>query len=154
MTLATHIAIADPVPAGDLFAYCRTLLGAEAAKFTDEPGSLSNQLGQGFAAWVHVEYGGDGPLIDEWADDSEKPRWPEPVLLEVTFDTGYGYQAENGAHCGDLHAWLVVEVGRWLDQHRARYYWQHEETGAWFEGRVDVAKRGDVELGRLSGATL
>lgn len=109
-------------------------------------GVWGNRIGQGLPAILDVEYGADGPLSVEYYDCEAEPEWCscadgaphevdrlrafEPLCVKVWFDTTYGYKADNGARCGDLHAHLVATVATWLaDQPGAPgFVWSNGET--------------------------
>lgn len=164
MTLSTNIAIVDPVPPKDLFDYCRSLIGGKNARMEHSApspwgsGTYMTVPGQGLHAWTFVHYALDGPLIleDEATiagyredDPSYQPPPCNQHLIRVDFDTGYGYQ-ENGAGCSDLHAWLIVKVGEWLDERGARWWWEDEFNGQWYPQTVSP----DGILGRVSVGAL
>ncbi len=169
MTLATSIRIVEPTPVRPIFDQTRTLLGAGKATFRhvragDTPWPSSNNTyhndpGQGLPALLWVEYGPDGPLREYMDEDGKdcsdwyecqppNHRHPPKASIEVMFDTAYGYK-RDGANCNDLHAWLVLEMGRWLDAHSLTWYWQNEYTGEWHRGYEALAEFGNIELGRL-----
>lgn len=143
MTLKTSIAIHEPMPVKEVYDYCRGLLAtpAEVEPITDDgsPGRryLANPGGIGLAAWLWVNYGADGPLLDLASDDDDAPSKNGWASIEVTFDTAYSYREPNGAGCSDLHAWLVTELGRWLDERGKTWQWENEFTGDWHE-RFDL----------------
>jgi hypothetical protein len=73
----------------------------------------------------------------------------------VHFDTAYGYRADsNGASCGDLHAWLVREIGAWATEQGASWRWYDESGNGWLDTRNDdLSPLGDPEVGRI-GSTV
>lgn len=166
MTLATTIQILDPHPPEPLFRFCRELLGATDAPYTHRPtvspkyahdpatmhpAEYAHRPGLGLAAWLEVAYATDGPIIDPYLDEKDEEGWPHdpPHCLEVWIDTAYGYRAENGANCGDLHAWIVLEVGMWCESRNLRYRWHDESAGEWHDSVLDVLVLGDPDKGRL-----
>jgi hypothetical protein len=140
--------------------------------------TLGNPPGVGLNAWLWLSYRPDGMLHekalthadadpDYYADasnwDSEEV-WQEArnqlycpaTAIEVNFDTGYGYRADNGAGCGDLHAWLVREITRWLDDRGVDSWWYDEFSDEWFHHDLDALTRpryqsifGDPDRGAL-----
>lgn len=112
----------------------------------DQCGQWSNRIGQGLPAILRVTYGADGPLREDYYDCEGEPEWCEckpgephdvdplrpfePLCVKVWFDTAYGYRGDNGAGCGDLHAYLVASVATWLaDQPGSpAYVWTNGET--------------------------
>lgn len=166
MTLATTIQILDPHPPEPLFRFCRELIGATQARFTHRPNvspkyrhdpatmhpaEYANPPGQGLPAWLEVAYATDGPIIDPYLAEKDEEGWPHdpPHCLKVWLDTTYGYTADNGAGCGDLHAWIVLEVGLWCEARNLRYRWNDESSGVWYDSVLDVLTLGDPERGRL-----
>lgn len=159
MTLSTTMLILDPTPPEPLFRFGRALLGAdEGTTWMHEPvpydqfggthpAGMSNRLGQGLAAIWQVEYATDGPLIDPYADERETPR--SPTALKVWMDTAYGYRGPNDSRCGDLHAWLVMEIGLWCEELHLRYLWNADYYVEWYDSVLDVTTLGDPEKGRL-----
>lgn len=171
MTLNTTIAIHEPMPVEDVYAFCRTLLGTpDDIKPTRHDSdyrrckSIGHPMGVGLPALLDIYYGADGPLgawrgdedetdpesLAYFAEDFERNGWSSIV---VTFDTGYAYREPNGAGCSDLHAWLVTQLGRWLDERGKTWKWENEFTGEWhdrFEGLDDF---GNVEVGAI-GSTV
>lgn len=155
MTLTTHIIVKDPVPVEPLFRFCQSLLGdpetMRVERFRPVAGDpyrpnavIRNRPGQDLPAWLWVEYGVDGPLVDVDPED----EWP-PGAVRVAFDTALGYNADNGASCRDLHAWLVGVVGDYLQMQGIEFFWQDEGSGAWFRSPNDVWTLGDPNLGEL-----
>ncbi len=168
MTLNTSIAIHEPMPVREVYEYAAALLGtptpiverAQPQSSTWMPGllSLRNPPGIGLPALLWVNYGADGPMLTT-PDPSEDPedrayRENDPTqngwaAIEVTFDTGYAYD-RNGATCSDLHAWLVRELGRWLDARGKTWRWQDEFTGEWHDRYEGLDEFGDTARGALS----
>ncbi len=164
MTLCTRIAI-KPTPIEPLFALCRELLGADESvevirgpSRTPGVAELRHNPGVGLPAWLWVYYGADGPMFaepyegEDEADRASREKDPTQngwAAIEVTFDTAYGYTTGNGGHCGDLHSWLVREVGRYLDGRSVEWKWQDECTGEWFNRHDGLRTLGDPERGAL-----
>lgn len=160
MTLRTTIIAFRPMPVEPLFRFCQSLLGDPESMAVEryragEPYSWSetifhdnngieNVIDQGLPAILRVEYGADGPLLFDEEDNT-----PRGALISVSFDTGYGYQS-GGAHCGDLHAFLVMTISRYLEEHGASWAWQEESTGEWFSAVDQLARLGDPILGSLA----
>ncbi|MGW3992419.1 hypothetical protein ACWEF6_02920 [Amycolatopsis sp. NPDC004772] len=124
---------------------------------------ILNPGGIGLDAWLWIYYGADGPMIhshDDWcatevdpckwddtgkyshgaedvrrhvADIAEDPTKNGWAAIEVTFDTAYGYRGKSGENCSMLHARLIAELGRWLDEKALPWKWQNEYTGEWFD---------------------
>lgn len=169
MTLNTSVYVLDKIGHKDVFIRCNQLIGAtEATAFTNEqiktwrggegrpePGNawnIGNKAGQGLCAMLDVYYQPGGPLRAtdggcEWYcdpgcdDDHSSPA----CWLEVTFDTAYGYRDEQERGCGDLHAALVAELGKWLDERGVRWLWENEFTGevhAGYERLIDLCSDG------------
>lgn len=134
-----------------------------------EPGnhwSIWNTPGQGLPALLDINYRPGCPLrtqeqadahdedcnipknsgyVPEWGPCDGSHMYRRACWLEVSFDTAYGYRDENGYGCGDLHARLVAELGRWLDERGVRWEWQNEFTGevhTGYDRLVDLASSG------------
>lgn len=124
-----------------------------AGKGVVEPGNpwwIWNTPGQGLCALLDMHYRPFAPYRsaeqaaahDEdicnlpgvsWYDSDEGPcdgTWHRPACwLEISFDTAYGYRDEQGRGCGDLHASIVAELGKWLDERGIRWLWKNEYSG-------------------------
>jgi hypothetical protein len=161
MTLATHIVVKDSVPAHELFRYCQSLLGDpdrqswEHRNDTEsaDDWAFANRPAQGLVALLTVRHGA-GRDLDFFAATSEPPH-PRGSAM-VTFDTGYAFSGPGGANCGDLHAWLVLQVAQWLELRGATYEWQQESTGEWFDSAepAALAALGSAEAGALCRPTV
>lgn len=110
-------------------------------------GEWGNRIGQGLPAILKVIYGADGPIpVDrydceaehEWcecppggAHRVDELRQFEPFTIEVWLDTAYGYRADNGAGCGDLHAYMIASAAAWLAGQPGSpgVVWTNGETG-------------------------
>ncbi len=172
MTLATLIVVKDPVPVEALFRYGQSLLSADPTsqkwerreaeegdfRWTINP-QIRNTIGQGLPSMFIVTYGADGPLDlgpPDYADDDpdwnkheDQRREHQSGCVHIDLDTSYGYRGPNGGGCSDLHAWLVLMLGSWVERYGARFEWQQEFTGDWFDSVLDVHELGDPERGRL-----
>ncbi len=143
MTLATQIVIKDAIPALEVFRLCQSLLGdpdRQAWEHRNYSASsddwvYANRPGQGLVALLTVRHGA------ECGTDS----------VTVTFDTAYGFSGPCGADCGDLHAWLVSQLAQWLELRGARFEWQQESTGDWFDSVEPsaLAALGSAAIGAL-----
>lgn len=128
-----------------------------AEKWVATPGEV------GLDAWLWIYYGADGPMVhqhDEFcatelggkyehtqedidqharcvAGDPTENGWG---AIEVTFDTPYGYGNERGENCRQLHARLIVQLGKWLDERALPWKWQNEFTGEWFDRYEGLAE--------------
>lgn len=148
MTLATKMIIVEPTPFRPIFDEARRLIGAEHGLYDEGPSGIENKWGQGFPSYVGVTYGGDAPIRPDADDDRD---YPVPAWsIEVWLDTSYGYRAQNGAGCSDLHAWIVQELGHWLSERGLTWYWYHEYSGEWHPSSDPITTLGDPERGRLS----
>lgn len=153
MTLATKMIIVEPTPFRPIFDEARRLIGAEHGIYEEGPNRIANKWGQGFPSYVGLSYGADAPLTDDCDDHDSPERCGYPVAhwsIEMRFDTAYGYRAENGAGCSDLHAWMVRELGRWLTDRGLTWYWYHEYLGEWHPSSDPITILGDPERGRLT----
>jgi hypothetical protein len=178
MTMTTHVAILRPVGVMDLFHHGRSLLGAgdsitwAETDGYDRPGTrlVGNHLGQGLPGIWDVEYRPDGPLRAEAHDcdwDDEAGRYlcategetfchrsnGPACALEASIDTAYGWHADNGAGCGDLHAWFVTEVAKWCAERGAAVRWYAGEVTSEYEPVERLHILGDAEVGRI-GSTV
>lgn len=161
MTLTTRVRIIEPTPVKPVFDAARALLGAEDATWHHETvgtygarndnyrnGAYRNGLG--FDALLWVSYGSDAPLADYPCEDydctPERHRCPPEASIEVVFDTVYSWRTDAGAGCDDLHAYLVGQLGRWLDEWRLTWFWQDEYRGDWHRGTEGLAEFGRAEL--------
>ena len=122
----------------------------------EDESEFRSTVGQGLACILEVTYATDGPLVwppREW-DDPDEPPTNEPLrehCVSVDFDTAYGYRDAKGASCGDLHAFLLREVRRFLDAlgRPVMWAWYHEERGTWHEPH-EIALRGDADRSILN----
>jgi hypothetical protein len=160
MTLDTRVYVHDRIDYREVFVKCNQLIGAhEGIEFTDEPipdyengervpgpegGNwfIWNKPGQGLCALLDVTYRKNAPLrtpgdhsrycepdVDECDGTCAPPCW-----LEISLDTAYSYRGDQGEGCGDLHAHLVAELGKWLESKGIRWSWKNEFTGEVHEG--------------------
>jgi hypothetical protein len=154
MTLNTSIAIGKPYNVHEVYAYCRTLVntpehikpntGPDPEQQKHWPGQkyIANPGGIGLCAWLWINYGADGPMLQEPDDPNDQdevdylknsPTSNGWAAIEVTFDTTYSYRSDSGEGCSQLHARLVAELGKWLDDRALPWKWQNEYTGEWFD---------------------
>lgn len=156
MTMTTVVVVVDPVNPHLLMAETVRLLGWEgradfvAPALVDNVHSIETVQGQGLPAWVRVRYGKDGPLGLQGSEVDQIPPWSDRHCARVVLDTGYGYRAANGAGCGDLHAFLVSELGAWLEDRGVKWGWIEEgESGLIVHSSGDsTASLGEALIGR------
>lgn len=128
--------------------------------------SIGNQLGQGFDAIFDVEWEADHSNI-VWFDyeealkinlnyiprvyedeaaaikDAENDReyykdWPQGVI-QISWDTSYGYLGPHGDNCSELHAKFIVRLYKeYLEPRNITFHWQNEYTGEWHEGLTGI----------------
>ncbi len=155
MTLSTNLYVLGEVDVRELFHFGQRLLttyddrpipmSPNQQKWRDDEGYQSdgsrcirNELGQGLPAILDVTYRAAGPLATdeqsractsecEPADDYH--YHPRACWADLDLDTAYGYRDSRGWGCGDLHAVLVAELGKWLDERGVRWEWKNEFTG-------------------------
>ena len=156
MTLSTEIYVLEPVDVRELFAECQRLLAA-ADEIPDRPqkskeggswrgdGSarlLENLVGQGLPAWLMVHYREDGPLVtaeqaaehdEDCSEECTGKYHDQPCHLLIDIDTAYSYRSARGG-CGDLHAWYIAELSKWLAARNVPFRWQNEFTGDVYDG--------------------
>lgn len=130
---------------------------AEETKNGDGSASISMPMGLGLNALCWMDYRTDGELLTQDAeettdfDEIERARahnerleeegdgyddyiylsYAPPSYIVLHFDTAYSYKAPNGAECGDLHAWMIREIGKWLAEREASYSWYDESGYGW-----------------------
>jgi hypothetical protein len=152
MTLATRIYVLDPIDPEKLHDECNRLIGAgdecvverHRSEYVEGLYHIDNRVDQGYPAWLTMEYGLDNMIVPD------KESWmPMPYCICVDFDTSYGYKRDNGAHASDFHAYLVREVGHYLQSlpSAPRWVWVNEFDASLhveFDGIEDL---GDPELG-------
>ncbi|MET9263678.1 hypothetical protein [Amycolatopsis sp. NPDC004079] len=170
------IAVGRPVDTRALLRECRRLLGTpdEAPPITYRSrlpsghGFLSNPLFWDFPASLTIEYGIDGPMAEIPSDDAseadllliaENPVRNGWAAADVQLQPFVGWPEISpvGATDQDLGAWLVRELGRWLD--RGGLPWQWEVNGAsvyvpYTSGTSNVAALGDADAGAVTPETI
>lgn len=142
MTLDTRVYVLDRIDYRETFTKCAQLLGVtEHHRIEDRqdgtwnagdrtvesgnPWTIMTAPGQGLPAWLMLHYRPDAPYrTEEQAAEHRPACW-----LEISFDTAYGYQDEQGRGCGDPHASVVAQLGQWLDERGVRWLWLNEFTG-------------------------
>ena len=163
MTLSTDIYVQGDVPARDVFEFvlAQLLEFDEAMRPRDEviehtgPKSFGSRLGQGLPAILSVyhEPNGECRTVEQAAEHDEEicnlptSSWVdqdsvmcdgsshEPAChIEVNLDTAYGFRGPNGMRCSDLHAVMIVRLGRWLAERSVPYAWRNEYTGEIHQG--------------------
>lgn len=170
MTLDTRIYVHDPVDYREVWLKCNQLIGAdERTKFTDEPDPvwekgerkggdkngewwIWNKPGQGLCALLDIRYRKNGPVLGDgqhhrYCEPDEETAHKKcfPHWLEVSFDTAYSFRSDTGEGCGDLHARLVAELGKWLDGKGLHWSWENEFTGQihqGYEGLTELSSGG------------
>lgn len=152
MTLSTNVYVLDQVDVRELFHFAQGLLTKydeqrrtpEQQVWTDEDGwrgegarRIANRLGQGLPGILKIAYRPDAPLAtaeqaatcaSDCDADSDYHYHPHACWADLDLDTAYGARFENGMGCGDLHAALVAEIGKWLDGRGIRWEWRNEFT--------------------------
>jgi hypothetical protein len=110
--------------------------------------SYSHNFGVGLAAWLNVDFDGDGMTDEPWTYEDQKPEdlqeekdriAKDPTTngwanIKVDFDTAYGYKSpSNGARCSDLHAYLIVQVIDWAKASGLDAKFYNEYQGTWHD---------------------
>jgi hypothetical protein len=138
MTLSTNVFIHDQIDPKLVFDHCALLIGApEDASYKQTETSINMAPGQGFRAWLLLSHNNGQPIktdsdaCDEYCDDPCDQTLPHDPAhwVKVDFDTAYGYRGDDGEGCGDLHAKLVAQLGKWLDSRGVEWSWENEFTG-------------------------
>jgi len=157
MTMTTSVRINAPINPHRLLDKLTELVGGDPKVVPREERDhhsyegvrwLSNPMGYGLMALCDVEWHPDGPLPTrtKWHDDDEAD-WPA-ALVECSFDTTYSFKV-NDAGCGDLYAWMLVELRSWLaEQGITDAYWFAGEYVSSFQPLSDLSQhKGNPELG-------
>lgn len=158
MTLSTNVYILDEIAVEELFRFAQRLLTTyddrpvpqspdqqvwrdeERSGIWNEPGTrvIRNELGQGLPAILDIDYRPGGPLRtaedaakhdEDCEPDCDGKYHSRACWADLDLDTAYGYRDSRGWGCGDLHARLVAEIGKWLDERNVRWEWKNEFTG-------------------------
>ena len=147
MTLSTDILIHGPIDQEEVYAKVNDILEIPAArKVRDviEGGvrDLSNVLGQGFPAIVDTRARIDGQPIEpeghetgEWACEADCDYWRHvaPAYhVGVDLDTAYAgtsHIAGRDMDCNSLHAYVIVELVKWLSERGLTLHWVNEYSG-------------------------
>ena len=175
MTLSTDIYVQRAIPARDVFEFVL----AQLLEFDEDhrlrslvvedftPSCFGTRLGQGLPAILSVDFKpGDVLRTAEQAAEHEDCDEDEPVcdgsghdpacVLEVNLDTAYGYKGPNGMRCSDLHAVVIVRLGRWLAERSVPFAWRNEYTGEIHQGEEGIEEllSSGVEADRWFDGTL
>lgn len=142
--LLDYLKLEGKAPPAQITFYDKQRERWDSASKTWVPGdewAIGNQIDQGLPALLDVEYKPHGPLrtqaeSDECEDycdaDCDKLHHDPPCWVEVSYDTAYSYRSSLGG-CGDLHARLVHDFGRWLEEQGvSEWGWRNEFTGEKF----------------------
>jgi hypothetical protein len=113
--VTTRIRIVELTAAKPIFDECRRILGGNSS---------------GMHAIVWVKQGTSGPPSECECDGTCK--CPPTASVEVSFDTTHEYRNHQGGNRGDLHAWLILRLGKWLDGNGLTWWWENSLTGEWF----------------------
>lgn len=155
MTFSTNVYVLDRVDARELFHFAQGLLtryderkrapeqqvwrDKERHSIWGEPGTrtIANRIGQGLPGILDISYRPDGPLRtpeqaaahdDDCDADCTGKYHRRACWADLELDTAYSSRFPGGMGCGDLHAALVAEIGRWLDERGIRWEWRNEFT--------------------------
>lgn len=154
MTLDTTMRIFDKIDPEQLWAVAMELIVPE-----DREGPLPkpkietrgewvqsmNPPGSGLSAWLmmYVKIGEldwvypptredyEGWYADDYTWDEYVARAGLPYLVELSWDTAYGYQKHPGYGCSNLHYDVTKRVGEWLNSQGIDWIAQNEYTGEW-----------------------
>lgn len=111
--------------------------------------SLSNRIGQGFAAIIDTRARFDfGPMVGSHRTEADDPGdaceadcdYSAHIVpkhhIHADLDTAYGYRDDRGFGCTELHALTIVELDAWLKREfpGARLWWVDEYRDALHEG--------------------
>lgn len=151
MTLNTRFAITSQVDPWDVFMQARTIVGADCASPSAQYVESGDAMGdwtadghhpqtyrmvpdQGFDALLRVTHAHDHTTLSIWGHPTDTdPIRPPGTVVEVSWDTPYGFRDGRGWSCNDLHASYVRNLGLWCEARDLTYAWQNEYTGDWFE---------------------
>lgn len=104
--------------------------------YVDGRSILRNQADQGLHALVWTHYGRDHPINDREIESDGAVIGPDiDFMAVVAFDTPYSASGH--------HAWLVAQLGQWLDDRGVGWVWELEYDGSLHKAD-DVALLGDV----------
>ncbi len=166
MTLHTRVMVTSPgVDPAAAFVKMRQIIGAGeqySARTRTETefewqanySSHSMDLGQGLPALMWVDFAKPGRTLggeghEDYCESDCDGSYHDPEgYIEIHYDTTYGYRADNGASCSDLHAWITQEIGTWLDMQGATWEWYDESGDGWGHG-PGWGTLGDPEVGAL-----
>jgi hypothetical protein len=152
MTLSTNVYVLDEIDHVEVFRFCQAMLTKydeqrrtpDQQVWSDSASTwrgdgirvIANQIGQNLPGILDITYRSGGPLRaqdaghDEDCDETCSGKYHDRACwLDIDFDTAYGAKFDGGMGCGDLHAALVAELGRWLDAKGVRWEWRNEFTG-------------------------
>jgi len=160
MTLASTLSINGPTQADalEIWEYAKELIGARSDYVQDREDhdtfvEISAAWGQGYPAWLGIIFSTDGSILGDWYDRHEYPRDPEdendqpPSTVLINYDTAYGYSNE-GAGCGDLHAYLMKATHDHFADRGWTFTWFNEFTCEW-NTDFDDMDLGDPVVGRI-----
>lgn len=150
MTMTTRVYALDPVNGASLHAEATRLVNPtdqEVITEDDRTGSfytyvdgraqLRNTADQGLAALVWTHFGVDHPITDREIESDGTIIGPDlDFMAMVAFDTPYG--------ASEHHAWLVAQLGEWLDDRGVRWVWELEYDGSLHKAD-DLHLLGDID---------
>ncbi|UKD50800.1 hypothetical protein L3Q65_00460 (plasmid) [Amycolatopsis sp. FU40] len=177
--LDLSIAIGKPVDELALLRECRRLLGTpdsvppiksrtESPLYPNGHARIAHPVFWDFPAALAISWGIDGPMIElpreDATDAHRRSLKADPVTngwaaAEVQLKPFVGWPeiARSDARDCDLGAWLIRELGRWLDGKRLP--WQWEANGAsvyipYSTGSAKLALLGDASVGAVTPETV
>ena len=136
MTMTTYLRTDAPVNPIALIDFLTVLCEGdpETCSRAVEATHARNGVGQGFAAWLAVDWN-EGPLDIEghdrpWGYDEEEFVPAPKALVQAEFDTTYGYRDDFGRGCGQFHADLIEFATAWIrgQYPSANVWWTNGET--------------------------
>lgn len=110
---------------------------ARAEKYRRRHDTISTVIGQGLPGIVECDYHADGsPLASEDVydeDEGEGYLSQRACQVQLSWDTGYGYEVRKGFGCTELHARALVLLHASLPD-GVTMTWRNEYSGEVFDG--------------------
>lgn len=160
MTLASTLSIngATYADALEIWEFSKELIGARDDYVQDREdketfSEIHAAWGQGYPSWLGIIFSTNGSDVGDWYARNDRERDPEdddiqpPSTVLVNYDTGYAYN-NNGAGCGDLHAYLMKATRDHFADRGWDFAWYNEFEGEWYTDFENM-NLGDPEVGKI-----